>query len=166
MIYLFSITQFWPHLDDSLARSSRIDAHSTQLYAPCTLNPESTWMRIPVILVFLARYTNAFAQSSSSVSCLSTAISFAAWMRSSEYFLPWQTVSRYHTKIHTRHSWVVEKGIIGGVERKDGMGRKGVGRSGVEWSGVAYPFRKKKTWKNRVDANLRPDRHSKALDEL
>jgi hypothetical protein len=42
------------------------------------------------MLVFLASMTNASAQSSRKVSCLSAAAFFTCWIRSSEYLRPYQ----------------------------------------------------------------------------
>lgn len=57
-------------------------------HAPCTFNPASTWIRIPVILLFLANMTKAATVSSRYVSCLSTAASLSALILSSLYLLP------------------------------------------------------------------------------
>jgi hypothetical protein len=63
-------------------------------HALCTVSPASTWIRIPVILVFCASITNASAQSCKYVSCFSTAASLICWMRSGEYLLPYHHTGR------------------------------------------------------------------------
>lgn len=68
-----------------------------KIHVPCTLSPASTWILAPVILVFFANMMYASAQSWRSVSCLSAAVSFAHWILSSEYFLPYG-----HALAHSR----------------------------------------------------------------
>jgi hypothetical protein len=67
-------------------------------HAPCTFSPASTWIRIPVILVFCASITNASTQSCRYTSCFSTAAFLICWIRSAEYLLPYQHISRQFWK--------------------------------------------------------------------
>jgi hypothetical protein len=75
--------------------------HYGSPHAPCTFNPASTWIRIPVILVFFASMMNASTQSSRNTSCLSAAASLIDWMRSAGYFRPCVYVSVPFLTLHT-----------------------------------------------------------------
>lgn len=78
--------------DDTIKPPSK----PTIVYAPCTFSPASTWIRIPVILVFFASMMNAATVSSRKVSCFSTAAFFRAARLSAGYLLPYWSISRCH----------------------------------------------------------------------
>jgi hypothetical protein len=96
--------------------------HYDTPHAPCTFNPASTWIRMPVILVFFANMMNASTQSSRNTSCLSAAASLMDWMRSAGYFRPCVHVNMSSLTIHTPlvSQNLGSKGLRNGMEEGNG----------------------------------------------